>query len=158
LLHSFEHTAFRLEVRDRYDAPNEREPLRRFLAGDPDLAWFQNWLNTIRAATAEGRRFMRVRVVSLSLTDYSRFGLWCSQHTNAAGEEIRYLRRDQAEGLPDYDYWLFDSRKLALMHYDDADRFLGAEIVEEPATVVQHGYWRDAAWHRAVRRDEFAAG
>jgi hypothetical protein len=100
---------------------------------------------------------MRVRVVTVPLTDYSRFGLWCSQHTNAAGEEIRYLRRDQAAGLPDYDYWLFDSRKLALMHYDDADRFLGAEIVEEPATVVQHSYWRDAAWQRAVPRDDFAA-
>ena len=22
--------------------------------------------------------------------------------------------------------------------------------------IVQHNYWRDAAWHKAVRRDDFA--
>ncbi len=112
----------------------------------------------IRAATAEGKRFTRVRVVSMPLTDYSRFGLWCAQQTNAAGEDIRYLPRDQAEaeGLPNYDYWLFDSRKLARLHFDDADHFLGIEIIEDPAVVVQHCFWRDAAWHHAIERDAFA--
>ena len=43
-----------------------------------------------------GTRFARVRVVSLPLTDYSRFGVWCAQYTNGAGEDIRYLTRDQA--------------------------------------------------------------
>lgn len=118
----------------------------------------QDWLAMIREATAEGRRFTRVRVVSLPLTDYSRFGVWCSQFTNGAGEDIRYLARNraQAEGLPDHDYWLFDSRKLVRMHFDDDDRFLGAELVEDAAVIVQHCYWRDAAWHHATRRDEFA--
>jgi hypothetical protein len=110
----------------------------------------------IREAAAEGRRFSRVRVVSLPLTDYSRFGLFCSKHTNAAGEEIRYLRRDEATGLPDYDYWLFDSRKLVRMHFDDAHNFLGGEIIEDPSVIVDHNYWRDVAWRRAVRRDDFA--
>jgi hypothetical protein len=160
LFRDFEHTAFRLEVRDQYDSANEKEPLRKFLADEPDdLAWFQNWLAMIRAATAEGRRFARVRVVSLPLTDYSRFGLWCSQHTNAAGEDIRYLARDQADaaGLPDHDYWLFDSRKLVRLHFGEADRFLGGEVIDNPATIVKHNYWRDAAWHQATRRDEFVA-
>lgn len=113
----------------------------------------------IREATAEGRRFSRVRVVSVPLTDYSRFSLWGSKLTNAAGEDIRYLARDKAraEGLPGHDYWLFDSRKLVRMHFDDADRFLGGEIIEDSVVIVQHNYWRDVAWHRAVRRDEFAA-
>src|SRR5437879_1085225 len=76
LFETFEHTAFRLEVRDRYNEPSEADPLRTFLAGEPDdLAWFEDWLALVRAATAEGRRFSRVRVVSLPLTDYSRFGL-----------------------------------------------------------------------------------
>ncbi len=64
------------------------------------MGWFQNWLTMIREATAEGRRFSRVRVVSTPLTDYSRFGVYCSGHTNAAGEDIRYLARDQAANLP----------------------------------------------------------
>jgi len=120
------------------------------------MGWFQDWLTMIREATAEGRRFTRVRVVSMPLTDYSRFGVFCSQHTNAAGEDIRYLIRHDATNLPDYDYWLFDSRLLVRMHFDDDENFLGGELIEDPAVIVQHNYWRDAAWHRAVRRDDFA--
>jgi hypothetical protein len=120
------------------------------------MGWFQNWLSMIRAATAEGRRFSRARVVSVPLSDYSRFGVFCSQYTNAAGEEIRYLARDKAWDLPDYDYWLFDSRLLIKMRFDEEENFLGGEVIEDPAAIVQHGYWRDAAWHHAVRRDDFA--
>jgi hypothetical protein len=124
---------------------------------DVDLGWLQDWLTMIRSAAAEGRRFTRVRVVSLPLTDYSRFGIFCSQYTNAVGEDIRYLTRDRAADLPDYDYWLFDSRKLVRMHFADDRTFLGGEVITDPAVVVQHNYWRDAARHRAVRRDDFAA-
>jgi hypothetical protein len=134
--------------------------LCQFVAGEPvDLGWFQNWLTIIREATAVGKHFRRVRVVSLPLTDYSRFGVFCAQFTNEAGEDIRYLERDRAdaEGLPNHDYWLFDSRKLVRMHFDDEENFLGSEIIEDPAVIVEHNYWRDAAWHHAVRRDDFAA-
>lgn len=118
----------------------------------------QSWLYTLREATAAGRRFARVRVVTLPLTEYSRFGVWCAQFTGGAGEDIRYLTRDQAKtsGLPDQDSWLFDSSKLVRMHFDDADRFLGGEVAEDPADIVEANYWRDATWHKAVRRDDFA--
>jgi hypothetical protein len=157
LFRTFEHTAFRLETRDLYRSANEATALHQFTAGEPvDMDWFHNWLSMIREATAAGRRFSRVRVVSTPLTDYSRFGIFCSEHTNQAGEDIRYLRRDGASGLPDYDYWLFDSHKLVRMHFDSDENFLGGELIEDPAEIVQHNYWRDAAWHRAVRRDDFA--
>jgi hypothetical protein len=133
--------------------------LAKFLAGQPDdLPWIQSWLDMLRAATVAGRRFARVRMVTLPLTDYSRFGVWCARFTGGAGEDIRYLTRDQASaaGLPEQDYWLFDSRKLLRMHFDEHDRFLGGELVEDPAEIVQANYWRDAAWHQAVRRDDFA--
>lgn len=112
----------------------------------------------VRDATAGGKRFARVRVVSVPLTDYSRFGVWCAQFTNGAGEDIRYLERDRAgaAGAPEHDYWLFDSRTLVRMDFDDRDAFLGVELVEEPAVIVRHNYWRDAAWHHAVKRDDFA--
>lgn len=81
-----------------------------------------------------------------------------AQHNIAAGEDIRYLISEQAQelALPDHDYWLFDSRKLLRMQFDETDRFLGGEIIEDAAEIVQHNYWRDTAWHHAVRRDEFA--
>jgi hypothetical protein len=158
LFRTFERSAFRLETRDHYKSVNESEALRQFVAGNQvDMEWFQNWLTMIREALAGGRCFSRVRVVSMPLTDYSRFGIFCSEHTNAAGEDIRYLVRDDAVGLPDYDYWLFDSSKLVRMHFDDDENFLGGELIEDPTMIVQHSSWRDAAWRRAVRRDKFAA-
>lgn len=121
------------------------------------MSWFQDWLTMIRKATAQGLRFSRVRVVSTPLTEYSRFGIFCSEYTNAAGEDIRYLWRDDAARLPDYDYWLFDSRELVRMHFDDDENFLGGEGIEDPAVILEHNYWRDVARHHALRRDDFAA-
>jgi Family of unknown function (DUF6879) len=70
---------------------------QKFLAGEPDdLEWSNSWLDLVRTGRAEGRTFCRVRVVSIPLTDYSRFGLWVSQFTMAAGEDIRYIARDEA--------------------------------------------------------------
>ncbi len=111
----------------------------------------------VRDATTAGRLFSRVRVVSIPLSGYSRFGLWTAGFTCEAGDDIRYLTRSQAKAvdLPKHDYWLFDSRKLVMMHFGQDDRFVGAEIVEDPATIVQHNYWRDVARHHATRRDEF---
>jgi hypothetical protein len=111
----------------------------------------------VRQATAEGRRFSRVRVVTFPLTDYTRFAMWVAGYTREAGDAIRYITREQAAGLPDYDYWLFDSRKLLKMRFTDDDQFLGAEVIEDLAEIVQHNYWRDAAQHHAIERDEFVA-
>ena len=116
------------------------------------------WTCCARPPTAQGRRFARVRVVSLPLTDYSRFGVWCAQFTNGAGEDIRYLDRGQAGALklPGHDYWLFDSRLLLRMHFDDHDAFLGGEVIEDAAEIVQHNYWRDAARHHAIKTGRLA--
>lgn len=155
----FEHTAFRLETRDQYNSPREAEPFRKFVAGEPDVSFHENWLNMVREATAEGSLFSRVRVVSFPLTDYTRFGMWVSGFTREAGDDIRYLDRDQADAveLPKHDFWLFDSRKLVKMHFGDDDRFVGAEVIEDRSTIVEHNYWRDAARHHAINRDEFVA-
>lgn len=156
LFDSFEHTAFRLEVRASYAPSYEAEDYRKFLAGQPfELSWMQDWLTMIRAAAAQGRRFARVRVVDVPMSDYNRWSYAVAEHNIAAGEDIRYLARDQAEavGLPGHDFWLFDSRALAVMRFDDGDRFQGAEIADDPSVIVQHNYWRDVAWHHALRRE-----
>lgn len=111
----------------------------------------------IRKDTGAGKTYRRVRVVSVPLSDYSRFGLTFSKFNNEAGEDIRYLSREDAHNLPTFDYWLFDSRTVAKMHFGDQDNLLGFELIEDPATVVELNYWRDAAWHHAVTRDEFAS-
>lgn len=153
---AFEHTAFRLEVRERYGVSYEADPFRRFLAGEEiDLGFLQGWLDLMSRLAGERKRVERVRVVSRPHSDYTRYGLWQAQYNTAAGEDIRYIDRDQADGLPDHDYWLFDSSRLYHMHFDENDDLLGAEFVDDPATVVQHCFWRDAAWHHATPYDEY---
>ncbi|RZS36359.1 hypothetical protein EV193_10740 [Herbihabitans rhizosphaerae] len=117
----------------------------------------QSWLSMVKEATLAGRRFFRVRVVTLPLTDYSRFSLWGSKFTCQAGEDIYYLPRDQAADLPNHDYWLFDSSKLVKLNFDEQSTWLGGEIMEDPHEIVKHNYWRDSALHHAVRREDFAA-
>jgi hypothetical protein len=121
------------------------------------MSYHENWLNMVRAATSEGQSFSRVRVVSLPVTDYIRFGMWVAGFTREAGDDIRYLTRDQAEAakLPEHDFWLFDSRLLVRMHFASDDRFTHAEVIEDPAAIVEVNYWRDAARHHALTPDEF---
>jgi hypothetical protein len=146
-----------LEVRSRYTPSYEGESLRKFLEGEPDdLSWMQAWLRMVQEAAAEGRRLARVRVVDLPMTDWSRYSYALAQHNIAAGEDIRYIERGNAADLPDQDYWLFDSSKLVVMRFDETDRFIGGECTDDPAEIVKANYWRDAAWHKAVRRDDFA--
>jgi len=157
LFRTFEHSAYRLEVRERYDVTYEIEPFRRFIAAEEivDLGFLQGWLDLMNSLEAEGKRVERVRVVSRPHSDYTRYGLWQARYNITAGEDIRYLDREHAAGLPDHDYWLFDSSRLYHMHFDDKDKLLGAELVEDAATVVQHCFWRDAAWHFAVPSSEY---
>lgn len=158
LFRQFEHTAFRLEVRRAYGVPEEDEGFQRFLAGRPvDLAWHEPWLKLMREQTGAGKRVDRVRVIDEPPSDYLRFSLHCTPYNNAAGEDIRYLPRRAAHEaeLPDYDYWLFDSRRVAYLRFAPQDRFLGVVLDDAPQAAVQHGYWRDTAWHYALTLDQY---
>ena len=99
----FRHRVFRLETLDWYDAPNEREPYARFLAGQPgDLAWREPWKRLVRDVRASGRTMQRVHIVSEPVSDYIRFELLRVYPANVeAGEDVRIVREQRgrhAEG------------------------------------------------------------
>lgn len=154
----YEHTAFRLETRERYSEAEEVEPLRRFLAGEPDYGWNDEWAAMIERRTALGQRMSRVRVVAEPHSDYTRFGIDLARVNVAAGEDIRYLSSDQAAhlDLPDHDFWLIDSSTVGILRFGDDDVLLGAAIVTDPAVVDCHRRWRDVAWDAAVPLAEYA--
>jgi hypothetical protein len=160
-------TADRLELRDAYRSDIEDEVTRRYVAGEPDdLAWSQAWFDQIRRLTAAGKRFRRVRVVSVPLSDYQRCGVdRIAAHNIAAGEDIRYLDRAKAagalgEGLPGFDFWLFDagevSARVARLHFDDSGALLGAEIITSPAMIGDVSAAFDRAFELASSRQDFA--
>jgi hypothetical protein len=153
LFRAFEHTAFRLEVRESY---YEKEQVEQYLAGRPvDISYMDEWLALMVKQMTMGKRVERVRVVSSPFSEYTRYGLWLCKYNTRAGEDIRYLLRENTHGLPNHDYWLLDSTRLYLVRFTDADELLGAEPVEDPAAIIQHGFWRDAAWHSAVPHPDF---
>lgn len=153
LFRKFEHTAFRLEVRESY---YEKEQVGQFLAGERvNLTYMEEWLALMVQQRVAGKRVERVRVVSRPYSDYTRYGLWLCRYNTQAGEDIRYLLRPEADDLPKHDYWLIDSHRLYMVHFTENDELLGAEPVEDSEAVLQHGLWRDRAWHHAVPYNEF---
>jgi hypothetical protein len=157
LFETFRHTAWRLETRRGYASDREDPDFRAFLATgsapcDPEEPWFVN----IRAQTEAGKTVGRVRVADRPMTVEQRFLLDYARHNASVGEDIRYLWREDATGLPAEDFWIFDSRLVALLHFDDADNITNIELITEPAEVVRYAMARDAAMHHAVPFDEFA--
>ena len=154
LFTSFQHTAYRLETLQRYDVSYEEETYAAFLTGQsspPDAAKSE-WASIIADGVQDGKSFQRVHVVTEPLTDYLRYEIGWSYGPNvAAGEQIGIIAGEPSElGLPGRDYWLFDSRDLWVMDYDRSGRFLSAELVGDPAVIVEHCYARDKAVHLAV--------
>ncbi|MFJ9887197.1 DUF6879 family protein [Streptomyces sp. NPDC091287] len=152
----FEHTAWRLETRQEYAADQGTEEYQQFLQGTmPPLDDGGPWFTNARAQTADGRRIERVRLVDEPPTDNQRYLLATTPSNLAAGEDIRYLHRSSAAalGITDGDFWLFDSRVLARFNWEDADRRM--ELTTDPEHVVWACQIRDAAWHHAVRYEDF---
>ncbi|MBC2875310.1 MULTISPECIES: DUF6879 family protein [Streptomyces] len=155
----FEHTAWRLETRTGYVSDQVVPSYAEFLrtgdtAGEVGHPWFDN----VRRMTGSGKRFERVRLVDKPPTVNQRYLLACARTNVAAGEDIRYLWRDDADrhGLNLSDFWLFDSRTLARFPFD-GERTVGMELITDPVEVLRACQVRDAAWHYAVRYGEFRA-
>jgi hypothetical protein len=160
LFTEFKHTAWRLETRTGYASDRQSAKWQPFMDG-ADISGFdpedQPWHASIRKQTDEGKRFERVRLVDDPPTDGQRFLLTSGLGNVAAGEDIRNMWRADAQrlGLPDYDFWLFDSRLVMKFHFSDQNETLGVQLIEEPAEVLRACQVRDLAWHYAVPTGEF---
>lgn len=148
-------SAWRWECQGIYREPSEEEPLRRFLAGEPDLAWFQGWLTRVRTWTAAGQRIGRVRMLTDPLTDYLRFELSITPPAVEAGEDIRFLSAARATelGAPTEDFWLLEDQEVLALRFGDHG-VSGAELITEPGKVSAYRAWRDTATAAAVPLSE----
>lgn len=153
LFAEFQHAAFRLETRRGYTTDREGERYKAFMRDiDPPPVPDNPWNTNVREKAAQGAHFSRVRIVDDPPTDGQRFLMATAASNVAAGEDIRVLSRFVAEsvGLPDHDFWLFDSHTLVRMHIDDTDTTVGVEITEDPAAVLAACRARDTAWPLAT--------
>ncbi|MFI1307010.1 DUF6879 family protein [Streptomyces sioyaensis] len=160
LFKTFGHSAWRLETRRGYASDREGESYREFVAKGT-VAWDldSDWCRNMRAQTAAGKRVGRVRIVDNPPTTGQLYLLDNAKRNSATGEDMRNLWRADAERLqlPAEDFWIFDSRFIALLHFDEADTLLNVELITEPAEVLRYAQVRDVALHHASPFEEFAA-
>jgi hypothetical protein len=156
----FDHSAWRLETLDWYTSPVTEARLARFLAGEQVTAAERaGWLSMLRRDAAAGKTLARVHVIAEPLTDYLRYELACYESSAAAGEDIRILPAELGAelGVPGFDFWLFDETWVALQHYAERGRWLGAQVISDPYFVAEARRWRDAAMSRAIPLDAYQA-
>jgi hypothetical protein len=141
----FKVSAFRLETLSFYAVPAEDERLRAFrlgLARPERSARTSAWLRRIADTTAAGKSWRRVRVVGRPLSEYECYQLIGYRESAEAGEVTRIADRSAHPGLAKLtrDFWLFDTGTTrpfaALMSYDQAGRYLGAEVTTDQAMIV----------------------
>ncbi|MEV8477885.1 DUF6879 family protein [Streptomyces sp. NPDC051173] len=161
LFKEFQHTAWRLETQRGYASDRKSPSWQEWQAGKSsgykaDHPWHAN----VRAQTSAGKRFERVRLVDEPPTDGQRFLLASGLGNVEAGEDIRNLTRAEAQrlGLPECDFWLFDSATVVKFAIDDEGTTLGVYVLDDAETVLRACQVRDAAWHYAVATREFQAG
>jgi hypothetical protein len=97
---TFVHAAFRLEPRESCAGVAYGTTASRgdSMASGPNRTPTAPGHETVRAATAAGKRMTRVRVVSEPWSDYTKFGMYAARDNIEAGEDIHYLPRPQATG------------------------------------------------------------
>lgn len=164
LFRQMQRGAFRLELRDRYNVPAERERLDAFESRDWARLQALNraqravWLDLISQSTSEGKQVERVRVITEPASRYIQFEMALNEGNQTAGEDIRYLARHLAPpDLPQVDYWLFDSSSAAVLHFDEDDVLTGTEYVDDPDTIGGFLAGQQATWQNAIPFPEYAA-
>ncbi|WP_433398088.1 DUF6879 family protein [Streptomyces sp. CA-146814] len=159
LFRTFEHSAWRLETRQRFASEEATDTYRQFVeTGTVDWDTDDPYCELIRSQTAQGKRVERVRIVDRPPTTGQLYLLNNVKRNSALGEGIRNLWRADAQRLrlPSEDFWLFDSRLAAKLRFDDEDNLVDVELITEPVEIVRYSVIRDAAWHHAVPYEEFA--
>jgi hypothetical protein len=155
VLHSFEHTAFRLELQRAYAEPSERDTLAKFAAGEPEppteVPILRHWYERVQAHTQQGKSIDRVRVHEDPPTGYQQWERWIGAWNADAGETIRYMTRQNAfeigllPAAGDRDWWLLDSNRLIVMFFDESGVRYRNILVTDPAAISQARAWRDLA-------------
>lgn len=162
LFRQFEHTAWRLETRRRYASDETTATYAQFSRGEP-VNWDgvdADWCAERREQTALGKTFARVRIIDSPPTPGQLYLLDNARRNSAVGEDIRILRRSDAQRLqlPGEDFWIFDSRLVAVLNFDADDGLVDVNLITEPVSVNRYAQMRDAAVHYAVAYESYGPG
>jgi hypothetical protein len=91
------------------------------------------------------------------VTDYIRFEWQDADELVKAGEDVRWLPREQASAviLPVNDLWSFDNEIIVFTHLSGDGQVQGYELTRDPALVAQCLTAFEAAWRAAIPHGEY---
>jgi hypothetical protein len=155
-------SAVHLEMRDTYTAPSEDDPIARWRESgeadtDPDSEWWSGWSAIVRETIARGVVVRRARIVSMPVSEYTRWLHAITPANLAAGELVRWLPRSRATDLclPGGDFWAFDDVLVRFGQFDGNGRPLAPQYREEPAVTKLCLEAFESVWSRAEPHEEF---
>jgi hypothetical protein len=151
--------ALHLEMRDSYGTEAEIPHLSKWAAGQPDddLGWLNPWCTRIRDATAAGKVFRRVRIVSEPLSGYQRWAYSLTAVMTEAGEDIRWAPRARVSELmfPGNDFWLFDGELLVFMVFAGNGLVVDRLTVTAPGVIARCRASFEAVWALSIPHHEY---
>lgn len=156
------HRALRLETRQRYAVPWEKEGLAAWRRGEPEpmTPQTQQTMETLRLISRSGRRIGRVRFVELPFTEYSRHEFEVAYpRLTEVGEEIHVLDRalhPEFHHVRD-DFVVFDEVAVLWYRYTADDVLTGYDYTQEPEAVRRCVTLAEEVRTAAVLYHEFMA-
>lgn len=167
LFDRFERTVVRLEAGLSYSVGGlEQKRIDAWKVGEPRperSVRTSPWLARIaRQTITEGKSWRRLRIAD-QMNDYLRFQLTGYAESQAAGDEIRLLPREELRWPYVDDFWLFDggTRKAfaVFLHYTDAGELESIDPVDagDRETLDDLQRMIDTFWPEAVPLNQFLA-
>lgn len=160
LFHTVRRSSWRWECQGWYavDMP-EVQRWRQGLPSeetDDDRAW----VDYIRNLKATGIPFQRVRMLTEPVTEYLQWMLATTDRNANAGEDIRWIKQNRTTnmGLPDYDFYIFDDNRVAILRFNIMKELTEVEVDDNLDAVRQHQAWRDLVWPMAIPHVDYLAG
>lgn len=130
------HSVFRLECLQTYAVSADDASLAAFRTGAPRperSVRTSPWLKRIAASTIAGVAWSRVRIVEFPLTEYTRWELIAFVESQATGEQVFVVEREQVGDLGP-DFWLLDQgapdARAVVMHYAPDGRLEERELID----------------------------
>ncbi|SDH19052.1 hypothetical protein SAMN05216553_117133 [Lentzea fradiae] len=145
----FRKSATRIETLPVYTVEEEREPIEHYRSGRPLPAGRnEEWAANIRRSVAAGKYMGRVHIIDHELTPYLRFEIdWYYRVNSAAGEDIRFIYREDVPDLYYTDTWLFDEAVVVDLSYTPEGELLYINRNDHP----------ERLWHARRAWREFHA-
>ncbi|HEV2637254.1 MAG TPA: hypothetical protein VGX23_19020 [Actinocrinis sp.] len=151
-------SAEHLELRDLYIA--DSPAYRAWCDGQKvdGAKEYEDWFDLVKETVARGVQVRRVRVINEPVSDYIKFEHSITTSLNiAAGERVRWLVRQAAEGLllPANDLWILDGTRVRFGFFSADGDYLGSKIVDDAEVVDACVRSFEDAWTRGTDHEDY---